>query len=92
MIGHPLPGGRAIRLLGEASAASLCANAASTRDIPRMRGGAQAHQRRCLDGYDIVKFQNHLQHPRILVQDAKLANYRMFSFQFSRADFTLPMN
>jgi hypothetical protein len=39
--------------------------------IRRMRGGAQSHLMRCSDdNYYVVKFQNNLQHRRILVNDA----------------------
>jgi hypothetical protein len=38
--------------------------------IRRMRGGAQSHLMRCADGHDyVVKFQNNLQHRRILVDE-----------------------
>jgi hypothetical protein len=38
--------------------------------IRRMRGGAQSHLMRCSDGnYYVVKFQNNLQHRRILVNE-----------------------
>jgi HipA-like protein len=38
--------------------------------IWRMRGGAQSHLMRCSDGnYFVVKFQNNLQHRRILVNE-----------------------
>jgi hypothetical protein len=38
--------------------------------IRRMRGGAQSHRIRCSDGnYYVVKFQNNLQHRRILVNE-----------------------
>ena len=38
--------------------------------IRRMRGGAQSHLMRCDDGYYyVVKFQNNLQHRRILVNE-----------------------
>ena len=42
----------------------------ATEQIRRMRGGAQSHLMRCSDGhYYIVKFQNNLQHRRILVNE-----------------------
>ncbi|HKN23458.1 MAG TPA: HipA family kinase [Candidatus Acidoferrum sp.] len=38
--------------------------------IPRMRGGAQAHLMRCSDeNYYVVKFQNNPQHRRVLVNE-----------------------
>ena len=38
--------------------------------IRRMRGGAQSHLMRCLDGYYyVVKFQNNLQHRRVPVNE-----------------------
>jgi len=38
--------------------------------IRRMRGGAQSHLMRCSYGnYYVGKFQNHPQHPRILVNE-----------------------
>jgi len=40
------------------------------QQIRRMRGGAQSHLMRCDDGYYyVVKFQNNLQHRRILVNE-----------------------
>ena len=42
----------------------------ATEQIRRMRGGAQSHLMRCSDGhYYVVKFQNNLQHRRILVNE-----------------------
>jgi hypothetical protein len=45
-------------------------NCHALEHIRRMRGGAQSHLMRCSDGYYyIVKFQNNLQHRRILVNE-----------------------
>jgi HipA-like protein len=42
----------------------------AVEQIRRMRGGAQAHLMRCVDGnYYVVKFQNNPQHRRILVNE-----------------------
>jgi hypothetical protein len=42
----------------------------ATEQIRRMRGGAQSHLMRCSDeNYYVVKFQNTLQHRRILVNE-----------------------
>jgi len=45
--------------------------------IRRMRGGAQSYLMRCSDGlYYVVKFQNKLQHRRILVNEIEQLHRR----------------